>query len=137
MWNGMQNEKMLSIQCDLYRPPKAVCPQTQNVTCLFPYVYKLVTSPRTVLCNRFKRRVPKPTFPTLTAHDKMTLTALTASTAPTSNWRSSPRRFRVSADGFPSFLPKEVEQIKDLPARKLASRIERLPLQVRLLRILH
>ncbi|XP_050117262.1 uncharacterized protein LOC126594997 [Malus sylvestris] len=39
------------------------------------------------------------------------------------------RRFRVpsAAAGFPSFLPKEVEKIKDPFARKLAARIERLP----------
>ncbi|CAI0390762.1 unnamed protein product [Linum tenue] len=43
-------------------------------------------------------------------------------------------RFSVSsvADGlgFPSFLPKEVEGIKDPYARKLASRIQRLPVTV-------
>ncbi|PIA57715.1 hypothetical protein AQUCO_00600443v1, partial [Aquilegia coerulea] len=32
-------------------------------------------------------------------------------------------------DGFPSFLPKEVENIKDPFARKLAKRIQRLPVQ--------
>lgn len=32
---------------------------------------------------------------------------------------------------FPSFLPKEVDNIKDPFARKLASRIERVPVQVR------
>ncbi|ONI30983.1 hypothetical protein PRUPE_1G286400 [Prunus persica] len=38
------------------------------------------------------------------------------------------RGFRVrSVAGFPSFLPKEVEKIKDPFARKLAARIERLP----------
>ncbi|VVA39259.1 PREDICTED: alpha/beta [Prunus dulcis] len=38
------------------------------------------------------------------------------------------RGFRVrSVSGFPSFLPKEVEKIKDPFARKLAARIERLP----------
>ncbi|KAM7484428.1 hypothetical protein LguiA_000437 [Lonicera macranthoides] len=62
----------------------------------------------------------------------MTLTALTAVTLPTFNWRS-PRRFRASAYSFPSFLPKEVENIKDLPARKLASRIERVPVQLSVL----
>ncbi|XP_010259714.1 PREDICTED: uncharacterized protein LOC104599022 isoform X2 [Nelumbo nucifera] len=40
------------------------------------------------------------------------------------------RALRVSADGFPSFLPKEVEKIKDPFARKLAKRIERVPVQV-------
>lgn len=45
--------------------------------------------------------------------------------------RLKPRsRFRVSANGFPSFLPKEVENIKDPFARNLAQRIERLPVQV-------
>ncbi|XP_057482106.1 alpha/beta hydrolase domain-containing protein VTE7 isoform X5 [Actinidia eriantha] len=39
-------------------------------------------------------------------------------------------RFRVSAEAFPSFIPREVEQIKDPFARNLASRIERLPVQV-------
>ncbi|XP_043810220.1 uncharacterized protein LOC110624949 isoform X4 [Manihot esculenta] len=36
-------------------------------------------------------------------------------------------RFSISAQNFPSFLPSEVENIKDPFARKLASRIERLP----------
>ncbi|KAL4652863.1 hypothetical protein ACB092_01G261900 [Castanea dentata] len=35
-----------------------------------------------------------------------------------------------SAGGFPSFLPKEVEKIKDPFARSLARRIERLPVKV-------
>ncbi|XP_057962205.1 alpha/beta hydrolase domain-containing protein VTE7-like [Malania oleifera] len=38
--------------------------------------------------------------------------------------------FRVFATEFPPFLPKEVERIKDPFARKLAKRIERLPVQV-------
>ncbi|KAK1437704.1 hypothetical protein QVD17_03500 [Tagetes erecta] len=38
--------------------------------------------------------------------------------------------FRASADVFPPFLPKEVEKVKDPFARKLASRIERLPVQL-------
>ncbi|KAI3970827.1 hypothetical protein MKX01_024474 [Papaver californicum] len=38
--------------------------------------------------------------------------------------------FRVSGSGFPSFLPKEVEKIEDPYARKLAQRIERLPVQI-------
>ncbi|KAI3933435.1 hypothetical protein MKW92_013921 [Papaver armeniacum] len=37
--------------------------------------------------------------------------------------------FRVSGSGFPSFLPKEVEKIKDPYARKLAQRIERIPVK--------
>ena len=41
------------------------------------------------------------------------------------------RRLRASADAFPSFIPKEVERIKDPFARKLATRIERLPVQVK------
>lgn len=40
------------------------------------------------------------------------------------------RRFGVWANGFPSFLPKDVEKIKDPLARNLAQRIERLPVQV-------
>ncbi|XP_028803586.1 uncharacterized protein LOC114758681 isoform X3 [Neltuma alba] len=40
-------------------------------------------------------------------------------------------RFRVVADGFPSFLPKEVEKIKDPFARNLAKRIQRLPVPVK------
>ncbi|PIA63084.1 hypothetical protein AQUCO_00200838v1 [Aquilegia coerulea] len=35
-----------------------------------------------------------------------------------------------SNDGFPSFLPKQVEKIKDPFARKLATRIQRLPVQI-------
>ncbi|KDP41297.1 hypothetical protein JCGZ_15704 [Jatropha curcas] len=37
------------------------------------------------------------------------------------------RRFKVFANTFPSFLPKEINNIKDPFARKLAARIERLP----------
>ncbi|KAF7124594.1 hypothetical protein RHSIM_Rhsim12G0136000 [Rhododendron simsii] len=49
---------------------------------------------------------------------------------PTTNKLLQPR-FRVSAaQAFPSFLPKQVEIIKDPFARKLATRIERLPVQV-------
>ncbi|KAK7274951.1 hypothetical protein RIF29_16053 [Crotalaria pallida] len=39
--------------------------------------------------------------------------------------------FKAVADGFPSFLPKEVESIQDPFARKLAMRIQRLPVPVR------
>ncbi|RZC58508.1 hypothetical protein C5167_005806 [Papaver somniferum] len=38
--------------------------------------------------------------------------------------------FRVYGSGFPSFLPKEVEKIKDPYAIKLAQRIERLPVKI-------
>ncbi|KAJ9707781.1 hypothetical protein PVL29_000042 [Vitis rotundifolia] len=44
--------------------------------------------------------------------------------------RGSLWRFRATADVFPSFIPKEVERIKDPFARKLATRIERLPVQL-------
>ncbi|KAH9607006.1 hypothetical protein KSS87_013781 [Heliosperma pusillum] len=37
--------------------------------------------------------------------------------------------FRVYANGFPSFLPKEIDNIKDPFALNLAKRIERLPVQ--------
>ncbi|KAI7750838.1 hypothetical protein M8C21_003035, partial [Ambrosia artemisiifolia] len=37
---------------------------------------------------------------------------------------------RVSTHVFPPFLPKEVNNIKDPFARKLATRIERLPVQL-------
>uniref|UniRef100_A0A7C9DGK3 AB hydrolase-1 domain-containing protein n=1 Tax=Opuntia streptacantha TaxID=393608 RepID=A0A7C9DGK3_OPUST len=40
------------------------------------------------------------------------------------------RSFCVYANGFPSFLPADVENIKDTFARDLAQRIERLPVQV-------
>lgn len=50
--------------------------------------------------------------------------------APTNN-KLRRRSFRVSAaEAFPPFLPKQVEKIKDPFARKLAARIERLPVQV-------
>lgn len=39
---------------------------------------------------------------------------------------------RSSSAGFPSFLPKEVDKIKDPFARKLATRIERLSVPVNL-----
>ncbi|KAE9595664.1 hypothetical protein Lalb_Chr17g0341191 [Lupinus albus] len=35
-------------------------------------------------------------------------------------------------DGFPSFLPKQVERIQDPFARKLAMRIQRLPVSVKI-----
>ncbi|XP_021756897.1 uncharacterized protein LOC110721970 [Chenopodium quinoa] len=38
--------------------------------------------------------------------------------------------FKVCANGFPSFLPKQVDNIKDSFARNLAQRIERLPVQL-------
>ncbi|KAL8196442.1 hypothetical protein R6Q57_024737 [Mikania cordata] len=61
-------------------------------------------------------------------------TVITASFSPagminTSNCRT-PLVFRPSAKVFPPFLPKEVEKIKDPFARKLASRIERLPVEL-------
>ncbi|CAN1314091.1 Uncharacterized hydrolase YugF [Linum perenne] len=40
------------------------------------------------------------------------------------------RRFTVSAEKFPSFLPNQIENIKDKSARNLASRIQRLPVTV-------
>lgn len=42
----------------------------------------------------------------------------------------SKHNYKVSASEFPAFLPSEVEKIKDPFARKLASRIERLPVHV-------
>ncbi|XP_059648769.1 alpha/beta hydrolase domain-containing protein VTE7 [Cornus florida] len=68
------------------------------------------------------------------AGEKMMLTALSSGatlfgSGPIQQCQSL-RRFRVSADGFPSFLPKEVERINDPFARKLAARIQRLPVQV-------
>ena len=36
---------------------------------------------------------------------------------------------RVTA-GFPDFLPREVEKIRDRPAIEMAKRIQRLPVQV-------
>ncbi|CAI0463123.1 unnamed protein product [Linum tenue] len=58
----------------------------------------------------------------------------TPGTAIVSSWRTNTThfhpRFSVSSAveglGFPAFLPKEVENIKDPSARKLASRIQRL-----------
>ncbi|XP_022131474.1 uncharacterized protein LOC111004671 isoform X2 [Momordica charantia] len=41
-------------------------------------------------------------------------------------WKK-PKRLGFTINEFPSFLPKEVENIKDQFARKLATRIERLP----------
>ncbi|XP_072989365.1 alpha/beta hydrolase domain-containing protein VTE7-like isoform X2 [Typha latifolia] len=42
----------------------------------------------------------------------------------------SPARVRVSEGGFPSFLPKEVEEIREPRARELAKRIERVPVKI-------
>ncbi|KAL0447000.1 UNVERIFIED_CONTAM: hypothetical protein Slati_1827900 [Sesamum latifolium] len=46
--------------------------------------------------------------------------------------RKGKHNFKVSASEFPAFLPSEVEKIKDPFARKLASRIERLPVHLSL-----
>lgn len=43
------------------------------------------------------------------------------------------RPFKVTAEKFPTFLPSDVERIKDTFALKLAARIERLPVQVHVL----
>ncbi|XP_044488147.1 uncharacterized protein LOC123212953 isoform X2 [Mangifera indica] len=56
--------------------------------------------------------------------------ALTASAAPGAFKCGKFTRFKVMAEKFPSFLPREVENIKDPFARKLATRIERLTVQV-------
>ena len=40
------------------------------------------------------------------------------------------RQFKVVAEKFPTFLPGDVERIKDKFALKLAARIERLPVKV-------
>ncbi|KAF5752055.1 epoxide hydrolase 3 [Tripterygium wilfordii] len=52
---------------------------------------------------------------------------LTASFTPVHVQCRSQMPFNVVADRFPTFLPKQVEEIKDQFARKLAARIERLP----------
>ncbi|PRQ40660.1 putative 2-hydroxy-6-oxonona-2,4-dienedioate hydrolase [Rosa chinensis] len=52
---------------------------------------------------------------------------LTASSLPIHTASTVQRGLTVRSDAFPSFLPKEVENIKDPFARKLATRIERLP----------
>lgn len=44
---------------------------------------------------------------------------------------SKRHRFKISASEFPAFIPKEMESIKDPFARKLASRIERVPVEVK------
>ncbi|XP_011012045.1 PREDICTED: monoacylglycerol lipase ABHD6 isoform X4 [Populus euphratica] len=44
--------------------------------------------------------------------------------------RAHVKLFTVQGSNFPSFLPKEVENIKDPFARRLATRIERLPVSV-------
>eukprot|EP00262_Sarcandra_glabra_P003525 TRINITY_DN14263_c0_g1_i1.p1 TRINITY_DN14263_c0_g1~~TRINITY_DN14263_c0_g1_i1.p1 ORF type:complete len:368 (+),score=36.70 TRINITY_DN14263_c0_g1_i1:83-1105(+) len=47
----------------------------------------------------------------------------------TMKFRSSPNS-EISINGFPSFLPKQVEKIRDPAARKMAKNIERLPVEV-------
>lgn len=60
-----------------------------------------------------------------------TATTISASFSPMGVMKSSNWRTRASAaEVFPSFLPKEVEKIEDPFARKLASRIERLPVEL-------
>ncbi|KAI4314081.1 hypothetical protein L6164_027021 [Bauhinia variegata] len=53
------------------------------------------------------------------------------SVAPVPTRCRTQRPFRAAADGFPSFLPKQVEKIKDPFARNLAMRIQRLPVSVK------
>ncbi|XP_022776755.1 uncharacterized protein LOC111318263 [Durio zibethinus] len=62
----------------------------------------------------------------------LTLTATTSAPTLFPKCKTQRRRFTVLAadDKFPSFLPKQMEQIKDPFARKLANRIERLPVNV-------
>jgi hypothetical protein len=55
-------------------------------------------------------------------------------TSTTTGWGpqlSTRARVRALARGFPPFLPKEVERIKDRQAIELAKRIERVPVKVR------
>lgn len=47
------------------------------------------------------------------------------------------RPLKVTAEKLPTFLPRDVERIKDTFALKLASRIERLPVQVNVSFFLH
>ncbi|CAL9081205.1 unnamed protein product [Musa acuminata var. zebrina] len=48
----------------------------------------------------------------------------------TTNAAISRGSIRVSVNGFPSFLPKEVDKIRDPFARDMAKRIERLPVKI-------
>nr|XP_043606596.1 uncharacterized hydrolase YugF-like [Erigeron canadensis] len=61
-----------------------------------------------------------------------TATPISTSFSPTCHTSHARRLpvFRVSAEVFPEFLPKEVNKVKDPFARKLASRIQRLPVEL-------
>lgn len=73
----------------------------------------------------------------------MSLAAGAAAATPMSSGRHASRcctgrpGIAVSASEFPSFLPKQVENVKDLFARKMASRIQRLPVEVKLKSLLN
>lgn len=58
------------------------------------------------------------------------LTSMATTCGPSLSTRA---RVRMSARGFPPFLPKEVERIKDRQAVELAKRIELVPVKVRTL----
>ncbi|KAL8228992.1 hypothetical protein R6Q57_013892 [Mikania cordata] len=61
----------------------------------------------------------------------LTAPTISASFSPVgTSRRPAPALLRVSAEVFPPFLPKEVGKIKDPFARKLAARIERLPVEL-------
>ncbi|KAG4116359.1 hypothetical protein ERO13_D12G164700v2 [Gossypium hirsutum] len=63
----------------------------------------------------------------------LTLTSASSALTLFPECKTQRRRFAISAaadDKFPSFLPKQMEEIKDPFARKLATRIERLPVNV-------
>lgn len=63
----------------------------------------------------------------------LTLTSASSALTLFPECKTQRRRFTISAaadDKFPSFLPKQMEEIKDPFARKLATRIERLPVNV-------
>ncbi|KAF3323381.1 monoacylglycerol lipase ABHD6 isoform X1 [Carex littledalei] len=55
------------------------------------------------------------------------LTSIATTRGPAMSTRA---RVRMSARGFPPFLPKEVERIKDRQAIELAKRIERVPVMI-------
>nr|KJB50574.1 hypothetical protein B456_008G177500 [Gossypium raimondii] len=63
----------------------------------------------------------------------LTLTSASSALTLFPECKTQRRRFSISAAAdykFPSFLPKQMEEIKDPFARKLATRIERLPVNV-------
>jgi hypothetical protein len=70
-----------------------------------------------------------PALPPLLAASSRARVRVTASTSTAASAPDGAPASGTSAGGFPSFLPRAVERIRDGAAIRLAKRIERVPVQ--------